>query len=233
MYKLVFTCEHGGNQIPPEFNYLFKNKGEVLESHKGWDPGALTIFKEFANRKNDFHLFSETSRLLVELNRSEENSQLFSIFTSQIDQASKWKILNRYYYPFRNIVSQKIDEFIISGFNVLHLSIHTFAPELNGEKRDADTGILFDPNSNIETKFAEKWKDYLLKQTDLNVKFNYPYLGTSDGHTTFFRNKYGYSIYAGLELEVNQNFYFGNEIKFRKIINHLVNSFYKVYDNFE
>jgi predicted N-formylglutamate amidohydrolase len=87
---------------------------------------------------------------------------------------------------------------------VIHLSFHSFTPVLNGETRKTEIGILFDPASTVEQEFAEVWKASIEEKVDDNwrVKFNYPYKGTDDGLTTYFRGKYKKN-YAGLELEVN------------------------------
>ncbi|PTM08135.1 MAG: N-formylglutamate amidohydrolase, partial [Bacteroidetes bacterium] len=41
--KLVLTCEHGGNQIPKQYQALFPDK-TVLQSHRGFDLGSLDVF---------------------------------------------------------------------------------------------------------------------------------------------------------------------------------------------
>ena len=43
------------------------------------------------------------------------------------------------------------------------------------------------------------------KNSNLNVRFNYPYLGKADGFITFLRKKFPQN-YTGLEIEINQKF---------------------------
>ena len=85
MLKLVITCEHGGNKIPKEYEHLFNDHKEVLNTHRAWDPGALLIYNNFINKNEYFHLHSDISRLLIELNRSLHHSKLFSEFTNDLD----------------------------------------------------------------------------------------------------------------------------------------------------
>ncbi|MEQ8534983.1 MAG: hypothetical protein RIB86_24225, partial [Imperialibacter sp.] len=55
------------------------------------------------------------------------------------------------------------------------------------------------------------WKSEMKAlNSNFTVKFNEPYLGKSDGFTTFLRKEFDDSSYAGIELEVNQKFYIGN-----------------------
>ena len=223
MKKLIITCEHGGNKLPEEYKNLIPQN--VLNSHKGWDPGALEIFKNFCLIPNYFSLVSETSRLLIELNRSIDHRNLFSNYSKNLSAKDKKLIIEKFYSPFRKIILEKIKAAIKSGFTVIHLSIHTITPTLNGKKRNTDIGILYDPKSEGEKNFSALFKEDILKKSDLKVRFNYPYLGISDGHTSYLRKKNGYKKYLGIELEVNQKFYFEKNNGFDQIINILKDAF--------
>src|SRR5690606_41948935 len=67
--KLVITCEHGGNFVPKKYQPLFKKQETVLQTHRGFDPGTLDLF-QYLKPLSHFSIFSDTSRLLIELNRS-------------------------------------------------------------------------------------------------------------------------------------------------------------------
>jgi predicted N-formylglutamate amidohydrolase len=67
---LLITCEHGGNSVPPRWRPLFRGHRALLDSHRGWDPGALPIARALAREMNAPLIYSTISRLLVELNRS-------------------------------------------------------------------------------------------------------------------------------------------------------------------
>ena len=223
MKKLIITCEHGGNKLPEEYKNLIPQN--VLHSHRAWDPGAIEIFKSFCNLPHYFCLVSETSRLLVELNRSENNRNLFSKYSKAIPPNEKKIIIEKYYYPFRSIVLEKAKAAIELGFTVIHLSIHTFTPILNGITRNADIGILYDPKNRKEKIFSALFKEDLAKDSNLKVRFNYPYLGISDGHTSYLRKKLGHKKYLGIELEVNQKFYFDKNNIFDQLINIIKDAF--------
>ena len=209
--KLILTCEHGGNEIPEQFVDLFSKAKEALNSHRGYDLGALDLFKYF-QKLSDFSIASTTSRLLIELNRSIGKPDLFSEFTQRLSNVEKEEIIKEFYLPYRNAVENHIAEIIDRGESVLHLSIHTFTPIFNGEVRNADLGLLFDPSIYSEKKICEHLKTELIATSpNLRVKFNYPYLGTADGFTTYLRTKYP-DNYAGIEIEVNQKYASKNKI---------------------
>jgi len=206
--KLILTCEHAGNNIPDTYKKYFNNEA-VLKTHRGYDLGALDIF-QYLQPLADASYFSETSRLLVELNRSLFNKQLFSEFSNSLSKNEQSEILNTYYFPYRTEIEYKIAAYIKSKQQVLHLSIHSFTPNLNGNERKADIGLLYDSRRKKEQEFCKQFKAELLKQDpNLNVRFNYPYLGKADGFTTFLRKQFS-TNYLGIEIEVNQKFVVNN-----------------------
>ncbi|TYA54774.1 N-formylglutamate amidohydrolase [Formosa maritima] len=203
--KLVLTCEHGGNTIPKEFAFLFKEHQTVLNSHKGYDLGSLDLFETLKPLSN-FFLASETSRLLIELNRSLHHNKLFSEFSKTLSIEEKEHLIQSYYLVYRNTVENKIKQFINAEETVLHISVHSFTPVLNSESRNCDIGLLFDSRKPSEKQFSKTFKEYLAKEkTKYRVRFNYPYLGKADGFTTYLRKQFPKN-YIGIELEINQKF---------------------------
>lgn len=48
MLPLVLSCEHGGNRVPGPWKDRFRGARDVLDSHRGWDPGALSLARSRA-----------------------------------------------------------------------------------------------------------------------------------------------------------------------------------------
>ncbi|MDN3492624.1 N-formylglutamate amidohydrolase [Winogradskyella bathintestinalis] len=202
--KLILTCEHGGNTIPDAYEKHFKNQ-TVLKTHRGYDLGALNLFQYVKSLSDDAY-FSTTSRLLIELNRSLYHKQLFSEFTKHLPKEDRSEIIKHHYLPYRTQVEHKIRNHIENGEAVLHLSMHSFTPKLQGKIRNCDIGLLYDSTKKKEKQFCKLFKTELLKQdSDLNVRFNFPYLGKADGFTTYLRKQFP-NNYLGIEIEVNQKF---------------------------
>lgn len=207
--KLVLTCEHATNYIPPEYTYMFTEAGEILNTHRGYDPGAFGLFSRLIPLSNA-HFSCEISRLLVEVNRSIGHPSLFSEFTQQLSKEEKKKILQAYYFSYRNEVEENIAEKIKEGERVLHFSVHSFTPTLNGVVRNADLGLLYDPQREEEKDFCRNFKkNFQNLSPEFSIRFNYPYLGIADGFTTYLRKKFP-KYYLGIEIEVNQKFVMGN-----------------------
>lgn len=203
----VISCEHGGNRIPHTYQSIFRGFESLLHSHRGYDFGALRMAREMA-RKLDATLFAATtSRLLVDLNRSVRHPTLFSKITRCLPNDTRREILARYYLPYRNRVELAIAEAIRHGNRVIHISSHSFTPELDGQARKADIGLLYDPSRPAERTLCRRWQAALkTKAPGLTVRRNYPYAGKADGFTTYLRRLFPADVYTGIELEINQKY---------------------------
>jgi predicted N-formylglutamate amidohydrolase len=211
---LILTCEHAGNEIPEEYAGYFEKAGEVLNTHRGYDPGASDLFTHLS-RLASFSQPYMISRLLIEPNRSLHHPQLFSEFSKDLPEEKKDELIEEFYLPYRHFIESKIENMISTGGKLLHLSVHTFTPELDGGVRDADVGLLFDPERREEKDFCNIFQKCLFQQDrELRVRFNYPYLGVDDGFTTFLRDRFPQQ-YLGIELEVNQKYVEDNKMEKR------------------
>lgn len=221
----MFTCEHGGNQVPRSYSHLFKGGADLLKSHRGYDPGALDLAKAFSKHFRAPLFSSKITRLLIELNRSQEKN-LFSLFTESLSEELKDEIKAKYYFPYRFEVESEISRIIKMRKRVIHISVHTFTPMLGKVIRRGDIGLLYDPSHDLEKKFCLSWQKILMYEKCLLIRRNYPYLGKSDGFTTYLRSLFPENEYLGIEIEVNQKFYL-EEKNWKKLLLFIVNSLSK------
>lgn len=202
---LVLTCEHGGNRVPREHAAAFRPLRGMLATHRGWDPGALALSSQMARTLAAPLLAATVSRLVVDLNRSEGHPRVFSRITAALSEEARERLLDTHYRPFRERVAATIGHEVRRGRRVVHVSVHSFTPVLAGKRRNAEIGLLYDPRRAEERTFAAAWRATLqTADPRLRVRMNYPYLGTSDGHTTSLRGRFQPDVYVGIELEVNQ-----------------------------
>lgn len=201
----LITCEHGGNRIPAAYLRLFRARSVLLNSHRGWDPGALVMAKALAGAFGAPLVASTVSRLLIDLNRSIGSPALFSEVTRGESPAIRKKIIEQHYIPYRTQVELLVGQSISRGLNVVHVSSHSFTPVLDGTVRGADVGLLYHPERRQEDALCARWKASLaVLAPGLRVRRNYPYTGKGDGLTKHLRLRYPGSVYVGIELEVNQ-----------------------------
>ena len=223
--KLVITCEHGGNQIPLEYQPYFTDTS-ILNTHKGYDIGALDVFN-YLKPIADYSNFSTISRLLIELNRSINNKNLFSEFTKPLLVEQKQTLIDNYYNTYRQAITDYIALQLKHNISVLHLSIHSFTPVLNLKVRQCDIGILYDSRLEQEKLYATKLKRNIIAlNPDYRVRYNYPYLGKADGFTTALRQQFK-NNYIGIEVEINQSFALDNKMpkKLKQVLKQAIINF--------
>jgi predicted N-formylglutamate amidohydrolase len=207
--SFIVTCEHGGNRIPAPYRALFRGHAALLHTHRGYDPGALLMAREMARALHAPLQTSTVSRLLIDLNRSIGHPQLFSPMTRDAPLATRRGIVDRHYLPYRQRVEQLVARAVSRGRRVVHVSSHSFTPELHGHVRRADVGLLYDPGRRGEVQLCARWKTSLARiASELRVRRNYPYAGKGDGLTSYLRRHFPPAAYVGVELEVNQSIVF-------------------------
>ena len=182
--RWLLTCEHGGHKVPARWRHLFRGADRVLRSHRGWDRGALATFRILAPAIADASFHATTTR--------------------HLSRAEREEILSDHYHTWREPVVARIAEWQAAGHAVVHVSVHSFTPSLEGVNRNADVGLLYDPGRTWERAICRRWRA-VLKETapDARVRLNYPYRGTADGFTTHLRRRFP-GGYAGIELELNE-----------------------------
>jgi predicted N-formylglutamate amidohydrolase len=202
---LVVSCEHGGHEVPPAYARLFAGQQALLESHQGWDPGTLELARQMARTLEAPLHAATTTRLLVDLNRSIGNRQLFSELCAGLERSEREAILAAHYRPHRDAIEHDIAARIAAGRRVVHVAVHSFTPVLGGRVRHADVSWLYDPRRKVEADLVQRWLDaFARRDPALLLRRNYPYRGSSDGLTRHLRERLDTDLYLGIELEVNQ-----------------------------
>lgn len=215
--RMVISCEHGGNRVPPPYRKLFAGSDHLLASHRGFDAGTLELGRRMARTMDCPIVVSQDTRLFVDLNRSATNPAVFSSITRRLPLVERREILARYHEPHRRRVQDLLVKALADDRRVLHVCVHSFTPVLEGKVRNADIGLLYDPRRPAERSAAAAWRSALLAVSPgLRVRMNYPYLGRSDGLVTHLRQRLG-RRYVGIELEVNQRWVRRGSTGWRKL----------------
>lgn len=203
----LITCEHGGNRIPARCRELFTGQQPLLDSHRGYDAGALVMARTLGKAFEAPLVASTVSRLVVDLNRSIGHRRLFSDLMRTAPAALRAEILAQHYTPYRARVDGFVRQFVADGRRVIHVSSHSFTPVLDGRVRSADVGLLFDPRRPGELDLCARWKTaFATSAPGLRVRRNHPYAGRDDGLTSYLRRRFPPTAYVGIELELNQRF---------------------------
>lgn len=186
---IVITCEHGGYAVPAAYRPMVATRHGLIATHRGYDKGALPVARQLATGLKAPLFFGTVTRLVIDLNRT----------AGDLPEA----LLQRWYWPYRRGVEAAIAKRIKRGLRVLHLSVHSFTPVKNAVVRTADIGLLYDPKRPLEIAICKAWQP-LLAAHGYRVRRNYPYVGWTDGFTTYLRTRFAAGQYAGIEIEMNQ-----------------------------
>lgn len=204
---MILSCEHAVATVPGEFAGIFAGADHLLETHLGYDIGTLEVGRIVENLAEDA-FYGRCSRLLIDLNRSLHHPRLFSSFSRGLPRSDRGRIVADWYEPFRNLFLDALEWTLAQHGEVLHISLHSFTPVLDGVARSNDIGILFDPGRHREKELARRLATAMREvQPSLSVRLNFPYRGIADSHTTSLRRRFSEDAYLGIELEINQRLF--------------------------
>lgn len=205
--SLIFSCEHGGREVPESYAGMFAGHQALLDSHRGWDPGALELARQMADAFGAPLFASTTTRLLIDLNRSIGHRQLHSELGRGLTRAQRQQVVAEHYRPHRDAVESEVARRVAGEEAVIHVAAHSFTPVFGGVVRRADVAWLYDPRRPGEALLARRWQAALAQRAPgLSLRRNYPYQGRSDGLASHLRKRHPDPAYVGIELEVNQRF---------------------------
>jgi predicted N-formylglutamate amidohydrolase len=114
-------------------------------------------------------------------------------------------LVHRYHRPWREEVHQAVEDATREGLQVIHLSVHSFTPIMDGVDRRTDFALLYDPKRPAEKVLARRWLNTIrVAKPSWRLRSNFPYRGTADGHVTALRKLFPPEKYVGIELEFSQ-----------------------------
>jgi len=190
--------------VPAELAPQFAARQAQLATHEGYDLGALELSQQFGAGFATSVIGSVISRLVVDLNDLPRGRGVFSAVTRELPAAERAALVAAYARPYHERLHQRIVQLMGAGHVVVCLAIHTFAPVLRGETREAEIGLLYHPERPAEVALATAWQAMLATSAPAyRVRRNYPYRGAG-GYPAELRRRYPAERLLVLELEVNQ-----------------------------
>ena len=203
--SLLLTCEHGGNRVPACYRSLFRGRRDLLDSHRGHDPGALAMARTLQDLTGAPVVSTGTTRLLIDPNRPIGHPRLFSEISRELPEGERARIVRTIHAPHWNAVRARLRRTVGRGRRVLHLGCHSFTPVWEGRERNVDLGLLYDPARPREADLCARWAKSLARTLPhLRVRRNRPYFGSTPGLTTSMRTEWPDDLYLGVEIELTQ-----------------------------
>ncbi|WP_420548717.1 N-formylglutamate amidohydrolase [Curvivirga sp.] len=169
----VLVCEHASNYIPAELNNLGLEE-DLLESHIAWDPGALAVARLLVEDLEAPLVASRVSRLVYDCNRPPEakdaspsKSEVFDIpgNCDLTEEDRSWREKN-VYNPFKNALSQVIENKMTSGQKPVIFTIHSFTPVYKGNKREVEIGIIHDRDHSVADLIMAEESEFVVRRNE-------------------------------------------------------------------
>lgn len=198
----VISCEHATCHVPDPWRHLLADTA-LLQSHRGWDPGAAGMADFLGQRLETPVHHGQVTRLLADANRSASNPNVHAPAIRALPRSDRDAIIKAWHAPHHAAVTAEVENRLTAAGQVIHLSCHSFTPVLDGKRRNADIGLLYDPRHSQEQSLAVLWQHRLQASSRLRTRRNYPYKGCGDGMARTMRRLFG-DAYLGFEVELSQ-----------------------------
>ena len=173
---VVFTCEHASAALPERYARLGLGDADLAD-HIAWDIGAAALAARLAASFGAALVESAWSRLLIDCNRDLGDHDLIVGETHgvvvpgnrDVDAAERAERIARYHAPYHDAVDAALAE---RRKETVLVSIHSFTPELRGERRALEVGVLYDDHLPLAADLADA-----IAATGFVVRHNEPYSG--------------------------------------------------------
>ncbi|MEM7445301.1 MAG: N-formylglutamate amidohydrolase [Pseudomonadota bacterium] len=172
---VVFVCEHAGRIVPNRLKNLGVVPG-VLNSHRGWDIGAVDVARQLASLLDAPLVLQRYSRLVIDSNRPPNSvASIPEISDGEtipgnvgLSLAAREARIEEIFAP----MDRAIDELFEAEPRRAGLSIHSFTPNLGGLPRPWHAGFL----SRRDPSTAKALHDAVAAmRPDLTLGINEPY----------------------------------------------------------
>jgi predicted N-formylglutamate amidohydrolase len=185
--KCVIVCDHASNRIPKALGTLGLSAA-ALKKHIAWDPGTEDIGLHLSKALDAPAIISGYSRLVTDLNRGHDSDECMREVSDKVKipgnvaltPTEKTQRLDEIFWPYHRQVDLTLRRYLERGVAPVLLSIHSFTPKMDGQRRPWQLGILW----NREEELAKALIARLRRDNPgINVGENEPYSLKSENFT--------------------------------------------------
>ena len=176
---LIVCCDHASNRIPESLGRLGLPR-EALEMHIAEDIGARQVAELLAQKFNAPLLLANYSRLVIDLNRhlgdptliAEESDGVAIPGNAALSHAERARRIAEIFLPYHRCYAGMVDALQARAARPIILALHSFSPEMRGEKRPWDFGLMWD---ELHAELARALTAGLRRHPGLCIGQNQPY----------------------------------------------------------
>lgn len=177
---VIILCDHASNFVPDDLDDLGLGE-QALSDHIAWDIGAEKVTRMMCEMMGATAVIQKVSRLVIDVNREPDRDSLIPVISDGIHIPGNRGLafadtsdrVDRYYTPFHQAAEQAVTDSLDQGVVPLLIGMHSFTPEMQGQKRPWEIGFLW----NKDPRLAQAMIGMLERETDLTIGDNQPYSG--------------------------------------------------------
>lgn len=217
--RLLLVCDHASNRLPAALGDLGLPTG-AIDTHIGWDIGAADVARNLSALLDAPLVLSGYSRLVIDCNRPlhvagsipEVSGGVAIPGNVGLDREARAARAQTFFEPYHATVAELLDGCARApgdGPPIL-LSIHSFTPELLGQKRPWPIAMLYGKDARLAHAFRDHFRgpsEYLVGDNEpyrvsVETDWTIPTHGEARGilHTAFEIRQDGVGDAAGARL---------------------------------
>lgn len=183
---VVLICEHAGQLLPKTLGSLGID-AKAMSAHIAWDIGAAGLARALSKLLDAPLILQRYSRLVFDCNRAFDAADAIvsesdgiaipqNCHLSHQDRRERFDLV---YPSFKHAIDQVIDNATQHDQKPAVVSIHSFTPIFQGQRRELDLGVIHD---DADACLANKILALATKKGEFSVALNQPY-AARDGVT--------------------------------------------------
>jgi predicted N-formylglutamate amidohydrolase len=184
---ILFLCDHASRALPAEYENLGL-AAELFATHIASDLGAAAVTRALARHFGAPAILARWSRLLVDLNRGEDDPTLVmklsdgAIVPGNRDAGADEVAarIARFHAPYHARIAREIAGLKAAGRIPVPVSIHSFTPRWKGRARPWEIGVLWDRDARLARPLIAR-----LAAAGFAVGDNEPYSGELENDSLY------------------------------------------------
>ena len=176
---VLLVCDHASNRFPKSLGTMGLDYLDRL-SHITVDIGSRATTESLARQLNTTAILCQYSRLIVDCNRNISDNSAYLDKSDGVDIPGNQNLNDNekeireseIYWPYHNAIDTQISRLKRQKVSPIIISIHSFTPVFNGNKREWEVGVLWDKDPTTARIFINK-----LTEAGFLVGDNKPYSG--------------------------------------------------------
>tara|TARA_B100001105_G_scaffold102708_1_gene82350 strand:+ start:163 stop:1002 length:840 start_codon:yes stop_codon:yes gene_type:complete len=163
---VLLVCDHASNRFPKSLGTMGLDYLDRL-SHITVDIGSRATTESLAKQLNTTAILCQYSRLIVDCNRNISDNSAYLDKSDGVDIPGNQNLNNNekeireseIYWPYHNAIDTQISRLKRQKVSPIIISIHSFTPVFNGNKREWEVGVLWDKDPTTARIFINKLTD--------------------------------------------------------------------------